>query len=240
MLRNSYYVMLGVSDTETTEGIQEAFREIINRYRPDRLGAERSIFLQRVLHAYRTLRDPARRREYDERLRTEVPDVFRRGFSGAAERSHASAQAVPLLRTILIGRFPFEAPLARVSGRLTAAQLFGRFQSVNAVVVLSAAEASSGGLINLVIPGCSPCTQCGGSGREGLFPCASCDGEGLFEVKETVPLRLPPMMGDGSVLDVPLRGWGLHDLYLRVQFRVERSTTDAAQQRTGGSLWPRQ
>jgi molecular chaperone DnaJ len=240
MLRHSYYVILGVADNESTEGIREAFREIVNHYRPDRLGAERAIFLQKVLHAYRTLRDPERRREYDAALDAEAPGAFRGRALTSSARLDASAQAAPFLRTIAISRFPFEAPLARVSVRLTAARLFGRFQSVNAVVVLSAAEASTGGLINLVIPRCSPCPKCGGSGREGLFPCPACDGEGLFEMKETVQLRVPPMLGDGSVVDVPLRGWGLHDFYLRVQFRIDGSAPERAQQRKGGSLWPRQ
>jgi molecular chaperone DnaJ/curved DNA-binding protein len=53
-----------------------------------------------------------------------------------------------------------------------------------------------------------------------MFPCSGCDGEGLIEEQENVRIYVPPMVGDGTLMEVPLRGLGVHDFYLRVHIRV--------------------
>jgi molecular chaperone DnaJ/curved DNA-binding protein len=53
-----------------------------------------------------------------------------------------------------------------------------------------------------------------------LFPCGLCDGEGLLEEEEEVRVLIPAMVADATVMNIPLRGLGLHDFYLRLQIRV--------------------
>jgi molecular chaperone DnaJ len=223
MLRKSHYLTLGVSGNESAEGIRQAFREIVKRYHPDRVGSERLRFFQDLVEAYHVLVDPERRRDYDQGLyhanvRTAGAAPF---FVGG--RSQADLpQAVSVLRAFAIKDAPFEAALALVSGSLTAAQPAPKeyCRGLNAEVILSADEAARGGVLFLTVPSCSPCERCGGSGREGLFPCQLCDGEGLIEESERVRVHVPPRVADGTLMNIPLRGLGVHNFYLRLQVRV--------------------
>ena len=228
MLRKSYYLTLGIPPNESAEGIRQAFREIVKRYHPDRIGSERAVFFQKIVEAYRVLADPARRRDYDQGL-------YHAGLkSGGAETTFSIGspgtgdlpQPVSTLRTVHVNDAPFEAALARVSGSLTAAGIpftekeYG--DALNTMVILSADEARQGGAMELSVPSCLPCKCCGGSGREAFFACAACDGEGLIEEEETVRVLVPPDVPDGTVMEFPLRGLGVHDFYLRLHIRIGR------------------
>jgi molecular chaperone DnaJ len=131
-----------------------------------------------------------------------------------------------VLRKLRIKDAPFEAALARVSGSLTTAEVRPKAycEGLNTTVVLSPDEAVRGGIIFLAVPSCSPCERCGGGGRNGPFPCAQCDGEGLIEEEETVRVHVLPLVGDGTVMNVPLRGLGIHNFYLRLHIRVGSET----------------
>jgi len=223
MLRKSYYLTLGIPHTESTEGIRQAFREIVKRYHPDRVGPERLRFFQEIVEAYHVLADPDRRRDYDRGLfDAEAMAAEAAPLSMSPGGPGDLPQAMSVLRNLSVKDAPFEAALARVSGSLTAAGVIAKDQSegLNTSVVLSPNEAVQGGIVLLAIPSCSPCPRCGGSGRDGLFPCGLCDGEGLLEEEETVRVPVPPMVGDGAVMDVPLRGLGVHNFYLRLHVRV--------------------
>ena len=56
MLRKSYYLTLGIPRNENVERIRQAFREILKRYHPDRVGSERLRFFQEIVEAYHVLR----------------------------------------------------------------------------------------------------------------------------------------------------------------------------------------
>lgn len=56
------------------------------------------------------------------------------------------------------------------------------------------------------------------SGREGLFPCSFCEGEGPIEEEETVRVRIPPMVGDGALMEILLHWLGVYNFYLRCIF----------------------
>jgi molecular chaperone DnaJ len=220
MLRKSYYLTLGIPFNESAGGIRQAFHEIVRRYHPDRVGSERLRFFQEVVEAYRVLSDPERRRDYDRGLfqgdvRTPAPLLVESGQGDLP-------LAMSTLRNLTIKDAPFEAALARVSGSFTTGEVRSKThcEGLNTTVILSPDEAVQGGIIFLVVPSCSPCDGCGGGGRDGLFPCAQCDGEGLIEEEETVRVHVAPSTSDGTVMAVPLRGLGVHNFYLRLHIRV--------------------
>jgi molecular chaperone DnaJ len=224
VLRKSYYSMLGVAPNESAAGIRQAFREVVKRYHPDRVGLERAGFFRQIVEAYHVLADPERRRNYDDGLyhadtrSARAPGAVPLGASAPAELP----RAVSVLRTLYIKDAPFEAALARVSGSLTAAEVISKqyCDALNATVILSAAEAEQGGIIFLTVPSASPCERCRGSGQQGMFPCEQCDGEGILEEEEQVRAHVRPGTGDGTVIAVPLRGLGVHNFYLRLHVRV--------------------
>src|SRR5437899_9948442 len=224
MMHKSYYLTLGIPRSESTEGIRQAFREIVRRYHPDRVGLQRLRFFQEIVEAYHVLADPERRRDYDRGL----DHADAEAGTGAAPVSvgiaggEALPQPISVLRSLSIKDAPFEAALARVSGSLTEDQLISKeyCEGLNAAVILSLDEATHGGVVLLKVPSCSPCERCGGSGREGMFPCSLCDGEGLIEEEEAVRVHVPPLVGDGTVMEVPLRGLGVNNFYLRLLIRI--------------------
>ena len=86
MIRKSYYSILGVAPNESAAGIRHAFREVVKRYHPDRVGLERANFFREIVEAYHVLADPERRKNYDQ------------GLHHADNRYPVAAWAVPLQR----------------------------------------------------------------------------------------------------------------------------------------------
>jgi molecular chaperone DnaJ len=226
MLAKSYYLTLGIPRSESAEGVRRAFRDQIKRYHPDRLGPARLEFFDRIVEAYRVLSNPERRRDYDRGL----CHSFQSGENGGAgepvpstpERTSGLPQVASTLRARCIKAAPFESALAQVSQNLISSHIpeRGSPERLSVIAILSPAEALRGGTLDLAVPGCSPCMRCGGTGMLGFFPCDLCDAEGLLEEEDTVHLRVPANVADGSLIELPLRTLGLHNFYLCVQIRV--------------------
>jgi len=53
MGRKRYYLVLGVSRTESNNGTRQAFRELVKRYYPDRIEPQGQPFFQEIFEAYR-------------------------------------------------------------------------------------------------------------------------------------------------------------------------------------------
>jgi molecular chaperone DnaJ len=226
MGRKSYYLVLGVSRTESPRGIRQAFRELVKRYHPDRVGLQGLHFFQEIVEAYRVLADPERRWHYDQGLVHAEPGVRMSGVPIFLYPDPPSPSPLPQvvspLHCLPQGRAAFEAAFARVVRSLTAlhAPPEESWEGIDIQAILSPDEAARGGVAFLTVPSCAPCQTCGGSGREGLFVCATCDGAGLLEGEETVRVVVPSLVGDATLLDVPLRGLGVHHFYLRLHLRV--------------------
>jgi len=222
-----YYLVLGVSQNETPAGIRSAFRQLVRRYHPDRAGpGSRGVF-ERVVEAYSVLSDQERRQAYDRGL------------------SHREAE--PLIPTAPLTPRPRTRPVAPlVPGRLSLLhdfevtrpsfdEVFQRFfdsflrgaprprrlpEPLRLVVAISRSQALQGGMLTLGVPVFYPCTQCLGSGWTGPVSCGGCDGRGLTAEEEPLSVHLPAGVVDGTVLQLPLRALGIHDMYLELRVRV--------------------
>jgi len=219
-------MVLGVSHAESPSGIRQAFRELVKQYHPDRIGPQGLRFFQEIVEAYRVLADPERRWHYDQGLFHAEPGVRMPGVPIFLYPDTPSPSPLPQVISPLHcppqGRAALEAAFARAARSLTAldAPPEENWEGIDMQAILSPDEAAKGGVTFLMVPSCVPCQTCGGSGREGLFVCATCDGAGLLEGEECVRIIVPPSVGDATLLEVPLRGLGVHHFYLRLHLRI--------------------
>ena len=221
MERKTYYRILGVSSSETTGGIRAAFRDLAKKLHPDVAGEQATRSFQEVAEAYGVLSDPQRRREYNRKLSLAesgetVP--VRRARSGPVVR-----EPVAILGNPAGIRPSFEAMYERFLRNFTGIGVpkSEHLEGLNLEVLLAPEEASRGCIVPLGVPVFSPCPQCGGSGRDWVFPCANCQQQGIIEREALARIRIPPLVRSGSVFEIPLQGLGIHNFYLRLHVLVE-------------------
>jgi hypothetical protein len=233
MAQKDYYVILGVSPTATTQSIQHAFRTLAKQYHPDRVGPEGTSAFQDIVEAYEILSDPERREIYDrgrrhaatagrswpqpEPLVPEPPRSAQRLWDDPLRPEQQS-----ILYDFMTIRPSFEALRARVLRNFTGMGVpkGERVEGLNVEVILSPDEARRGGVLRLGVPVFAPCTRCAGTGHTWGVACLACMGQGMSEQEKVVAVRIPPQVRHGAMLEMPLRGLGLHNLYLRLHMAV--------------------
>jgi molecular chaperone DnaJ len=225
MARKTYYMILGVSSTESPRGIRAAYRDLAKRLHPDVAGEEATRAFQEVTEAYNVLSDPQRRREYNHKLtRAEASELV---SQRRAAPEPLVREPVSILGNQQLIRPSFEAMFARFLRNFTGTGVpkSEQLEALNFEVVLTPEEASSGVTVPVGLPVFSRCSQCGGSGHDWLFPCVYCQEQGMVEGEELVRIHIPPRTRPGSVMDIPLGGLNIHNFYLRVHVLVEARPT---------------
>ena len=180
MAQVDFYVILGVERSATRDEVSRAYRRLARRYHPgiNPGDDEAEAFFRIVTEAYETLRDPARRRDYDAHGTRGEHDprpasIEFRGFdfSPAGGGSGASATFEELFSDV------FAAPDARGGGSPgppeRGSDLFGE-------IALAFEEAVHGTERRLTVTRLDVCGECGGSGRRRAVEtrCAGCHGAG--------------------------------------------------------------
>jgi DnaJ-class molecular chaperone len=197
MERKTYYMILGVSSTESDKGIRAAYRDLAKRLHPDVAGEQATRSFQEVSEAYGVLSDPQRRREYNHKLdRAEDGGI------------------------VTVRRSPPE-PLVHEPVNILRNPKAEHLEGLNFEVLLTPEEASRGCVVPIGVPVFSRCPQCQGSGRDWAFPCANCQQQGIIENEQRLKIRIPPMAPSGSIYEISLRGLGIHNFCLRLHVFVE-------------------
>jgi DnaJ-class molecular chaperone len=209
MAARNYYVILGVASDETEQGVRAAFRDLAKRYHPDHVGPEGAGPFREVAEAYEVLGDPTRRRQYDESLKP----------GPARPLPNRLVRDVSMRRDLVDARPSREALFRRFERNFTpdAVPKGDRVDELNVDVAVSPEEAGKGARLRIGVPVFGRCSRCGGRG------CIGCEGTGTVEGERAVAIDLPPMSGRGTTFVVPLTGLGVHNFYLRVRVRVDRT-----------------
>lgn len=226
MARRDYYIILGVSRSESSAGIHEAFRKLAKKYHPDLGGPEATETFQEIAHAYEVLSDPEQRRTYDQTLRR--ADFFHSEPLESARRrgSYQPEPLIPKPMSILHDfqtiRPSFDALFDRFlrNFRGIGVTKAERIEDLNIEVILTPMEAARGVVAPIEVPVFRTCWSCQGTGREWLFPCMGCAGQGMIEEHETVSVRIPPGVRDRGIIELPIEGLGIHNFYLRLHIRI--------------------
>ncbi|MBN1611423.1 MAG: DnaJ domain-containing protein [Polyangiaceae bacterium] len=221
MESKTYYMILGVSSTASPGGIKAAYRDLARRLHPDVAGEQATRAFQEISEAYAVLSDAQRRRDYNDKLKRASD-----GEIVAVRR----VEAEPLVRepTTLLGnperiRPSFEAMYERFLRNFTGIGVPKSEQpeALNFDVLLTPEEAARGCVVPVGVPVFTRCPQCAGSGQDWVFPCVCCRQQGMIENEKVVRIRVPPMVPSGSSYEIPLRGLGIHNFFLRIHVFVE-------------------
>jgi molecular chaperone DnaJ len=227
MAQRNFYVILGVPREATPERIRTAYRDLVKRWHPDRVGPRGASRFRDLAEAYEVLSDAQRRRAHDEELA--IAETAGR-LAAESISAELPMEAEPLVskgisipRALRAGRTTTEEEFLDWTGRhLTGTRVpkSGRVEHLNLEVILSPDEADRGGILPITVPIVVPCPMCGGTGRDWLYACLSCRAQGIVQQEEDVRIRIPGMVRDGTIWELPLAGSGVH---LRVHIRVAAS-----------------
>jgi len=215
MMTKDYYMILGVARTESPSVIREAFRELVNRYHPERVGPQGARAFQDMVEAYQVLSDPERSKLYPQGLRhaegSAEPPPAPILVGHRSQPEPLVPESMSVLRGFQTIQPSFEAVFARLLRNFTGIGVpkGEQVEGLTVEVLLSPAEAVRGGVVPFGVPVFSPCPVCGGSGCDWLFPCTYCREQGMAEEEETVSIPLSPMMREGTILEAPIGGLGI-------------------------------
>lgn len=222
MPTRDYYLILGVARDENPSGIRDAYRELALRYHPDRAGEATTPLFQEIVEAYRVLSDPERRASYDAGLR----HAERRRDRGRAPLTPTAPRAVRVEPLV-------PETVSRVQDFLAFGPLFEDLieqifevsgnrepRPVEIDLLLSPGQAARGGIATFAVPVPFPCEACRGEGSTWSGLCRACSGHGIVQEDRPFRLAVPSHVPDGASFELPLRGLGVRNLYLRVVVRV--------------------
>lgn len=225
MAPKNYYVILGVARSETPAGIRAAYRDLAKKMHPDRTGGEGTAAFQDVVEAYEILSDPGKRKRHNHDLqRAEEFEAMESPRSYAdIPRRRVPEEPISIFRRRQDIRPSFEALWDRFERNFTGKHIpkSEHLESLNFNLILTPEEFLTGIDLPVQIPTFRECPECRGAGQVWGFPCISCDCQGIIEEEENVTIRIPPMTRAGTIVEVPLRGLGIHNFYLRLHIYVE-------------------
>ena len=227
------YKILEVSKGASREEIRRSYRRLARKYHPDANPGDTKTEerFKEIQHAYETLSNPERRREYDEGPRTffggnqqapgrpgggdfsDLSDLFG-GFGDIFGRSPRAATALRGEDVTINVNLKFRDALNGVTMR------------VKAPVEESCGEClgtgAAAGTAPRTCPDCGgkgtrsrdqgffafsePCPKCGGKGTVVERPCARCAGNGRLGGVRQITVRIPAGAKDGMKVRVPGRG----------------------------------
>ncbi|MDZ4827796.1 MAG: molecular chaperone DnaJ [Actinomycetota bacterium] len=232
-MARDFYEVLGVPRQANEDEIKKAYRSLARQYHPDANpgddGAEEQF--KEIQRAYETLRDPERRRRYDQ-------------FGSDDERAAFGASQFGLNDLFdtffggdVFGRMrgqesgPPRGPDAEILLELTLAQaVFGTRKTIEPRMPVACSECDGRGaaagttptrcaacdgsgelrqvrrsLLGQIITS-SACPTCGGTGDVIPNPCTVCRGEGRVHGVQSLDVDVPPGIDEGQRLRLTQRG----------------------------------
>ncbi|HPD61211.1 MAG TPA: DnaJ domain-containing protein, partial [Thermodesulfobacteriota bacterium] len=207
--------------------IRKSLRDMAKTYHPDRVGPEGTRYFQDIMEAYSVLSDAKKRKEYNARFSPAAENIE---IKVNPQGEQVRGEAEPLIPEPLSVTRDFftvipsvDEMFDRMVRNFTGKKIpkGERTQELNVEIILTPDEAQRGGDVPIGVPVFYPCEFCGGSGHDWLFPCIYCQAQGVREDEEVVTIRIPPLIKDGTIFEIPLRGLGIHNFQLRVHIRID-------------------
>jgi len=242
MAKRDYYEVLGVQRNAGDEEIKKAFRKLAVKYHPDKnpdnkKNAEEKF--KEVAEAYDILRDPQKRRRYDQ--------FGHEGLRGTGVHTYTGFSFEDILRSFGFGGDIFGGD---IFGDIFGARERGvrRGEDIEQVLVLEFKEAVLGVQKKQIeIPRHEICRSCSGTGaRVGTSPvtCPQCGGTG--QVQQTagffsIRTTCPRCHGRGQIIQSPCiacDGTGLVLTRAKIDITIPPGTDDGVTYRLAGQGEP--
>ncbi len=213
-MRKNPYAVLGIGRRADQKDIKSAYRRAAKKSHPDLTAedAEDHRFRE-IQEAYEILKDDERRRKCDEDLD--------RDAAGDRRRKQDASPAFQSTRLHPRGRRPPVEPLAADDGAGHDVRRVGGRARFALEIVLSPAEARSGGRFPVQIPVESECPECH-SALPWLLACPACGGLGAVSLPMRFTLVLPGGIRDGSRTSISLTDpSGARNVIVDLLFRID-------------------
>lgn len=236
MAEKSYYEILGVSKNATDEEIKKAYRQLAIKYHPDKNkgNKEAEEKFKEATEAYEVLRDPQKRKLYDQFGKAGVNGGGTGGFSGAyTDFSDIFGDFGGIFDEFFGGRSsrrrggPQRGSDLRYNLEISLEDAaLGKEQKIEIPRAETCPDCNgtgaSRGSTPHNCPDCggsgyirhsqgffsltSTCSRCGGKGQIISDPCKTCRGSGLVERRRTINIKIPAGVESGSRLKVTGEG----------------------------------
>jgi len=158
MVPKDYYLILGVSRSESPSGIRARYRDLVRTLHPDVAGTRSTSAFQEIAEAYEILADPAARRRHNADLarREGRPPV-----QSIEPLSPQRWEPVSLLAESQAVRSSLEALVERVFWNFTGLGVpkAGRPEGLTVEVILTPEEAVRGVAVPIGVPGLYRCLE---------------------------------------------------------------------------------
>jgi molecular chaperone DnaJ len=248
---NDFYGLLGVSKSASQDEIKKAFRKLARKYHPDLNPGDKASEqkFKEINDAYMVLGDPKKREEYDrfgkapfeaggpwhQDVKTpRYEDIFEFGMGdifgdvfGRTSRAAQYAKGADVLARVTVSlEEAFAGTQRTVAAERESDCLTCRGSGAESYETCRRCKGS--GMIESsrgVFKMQQPCQECGGSGKKITKPCKTCGGHGKLISTDTVNVRIPAGVDNGSRVkvkgkgDAGVGGGQPGDLYIEVTVR---------------------
>ena len=230
MEKRDYYDVLGLSRGASDEEIKKSYRKLAMKYHPDRNPGKKEAEekFKEAAEAYEVLRDPEKRRLYDQFGHEGLKGTGFRGFSGFED-------IFSTFGDIFEDFFGFGTRRSRTAAR--------RGADLRYDIQLSFAEAAFGKETEIEILKASQCDRCEGTGaKPGTYPatCPGCQGKGQVTRSQgffNISTTCPHCNGEGKIIANPCvdcRGTGKVTKKKKVSAKIPGGVEDGSRLRLRG------
>lgn len=225
-MAKSYYAILGISSSATTEEVKSAYRRLAKSYHPDHYTGGNDIFRE-IQEAYAVLGDPLRRHQYERGIQESSYRIpVHRSSGPGPEPLIPSKKGVDIGEISPIRSFERYTPsfdeifdwLWRNFSNIGMPKS-GHVENLTMEVPLTAEQAFMGGTVKVMVPARAVCPTCKGVGAFGDYACSRCAGEGAIVGEMPVMVSFPSGFARDHAVMIPLERFGIRNLHLTVIFR---------------------
>jgi DnaJ-class molecular chaperone len=225
-----YYQVLGLSKSASADDIKKAYRRLARQVHPDlHSGSKKSEMEKKFKElnaAHEVLSDPDKRKKYDQYganwEQAEAYEQARRQASARGESGSENSFGGEGFSDIFENLFKGRGRAG--SGRGFAVQ----GEDLETEVQLTLAEVFTGVTKRMTLQEPVPCPTCHGSGTLRGRTCPTCQGQGATLQSNTIEVRIPAGVQDGTRVRVAGKGQaGANggkpgDLYLRAEIAPDK------------------